>query len=566
MAVKSSKKKTARTRKTASRAKGVEARATFRDTDGRFYNWLLDDNGDGSDNVTTSTALKVAAVFACVRNISEDCAKLPLILYEHLEPRGKNRRRDLPLYRILHDEPNDEMSSFEFRQVMTQDLLLHGSGYAEIQRDGTGMTAALLYISADRVTVERDDGGAVVYMVRQNSGTRTPLRPDEMFHLKGPGDGMVGWSMIRLARVTIGAAMAADKFGSAWFHNGSHPSGVLEHPSHLKPDAAERLRKSWDAVHGGPNKSGKTAILEEGMKYNPLTIPPEDAQFLETKQFNVEDICRWYRMPPHKVQHLLRSTNNNIEHQSIEYVTDTLMSHLVRWEQEIKRKLIPRVGGENLFAEHLVAGMMRGDATARSAYYREQWNIGALSQNDIRELENLNPIGSDGDVYYVPMNMTPSNFAVKGPQPKPQAAPGNAAAVEALTQAHTTAIANRLRVRLKYESQRVNDAVRRGEGREWFADFYRGAAPKVRDDIVDVVDACATSFWFALTQRAMTPDAEAAISKETTVISVDHVTESVKEMDDDTAVKAWVSTRAAADAGRIVARIHQLIERLVTEL
>jgi len=231
----------------------------------------------------------------------------------------------------------------------------------------------------------------------------------------------LGYSVLRAAAESLGLALAAQTFGATFFGNGTALSGVVEHPARLKDaEALKRFRQSWQEIYAGPDNAHKIAILEEGAKYAKIGVPPEEAQFIETRYFQTEEITRWFRMPPHKIQHLLRSTDNNIEHQDIEYTTDALMSWYVRWEQEVHWKLLG--GADELLAEHVVNALMRGDMAARSAYYSKQWGIGALSQNDIRELDNMNPIGPDGDVYYVPVNMQPTEVAVKGPQPKPQEA------------------------------------------------------------------------------------------------------------------------------------------------
>jgi HK97 family phage portal protein len=546
-----------------------ETRASYRDTEGWFHDWLIGEGKSVSGEVVnTTTALRVAAVFACIRNISEDVAKLPLVLYEKKLPRGKERMTEMDLYRVLHDEPNDEMTSFDFRQTVTHDMLLKGNGYAEIQRNQGGGVVSLNYIDSDRVTVKRDDNGKIIYRVRQNSGDEVVIQASEMFHLKGIGDGTVGWSVLRLARESFGAAIATDKFGAAWFGNGSRPGGVLEHPAKLNPDSAKRLRESWESMHAGSSNSGRTAVLEEGMKYHAISIPPEDAQFIESKQHSIEDICRWFRMPPHKVQHLLRSTNNNIEHQSIEYVTDTLMSHLVRWEQEIKRKLIPRMA-VNLFAEHVVLGLLRGDAASRSSFYREQWNIGALSQNDIRELENMNGIGPAGDVYYVQASYVPSEIAAKGPNPEPEPAPTPEPEPEpdeerslpaSLVESHRDLLAARLKLRLKDEADRVGKASHAADFADRIERFYADAPDHVFLVVGDVIHAAAVSFYAVLSGgKELDAGMQRVIHAATLDAVTRHVAKSVAEAADAKLVESWRSDRPAVDAAAITGKIIELV-------
>lgn len=376
--------------------------------------WLL--NGFGGQQtlagvrIDPERAMALPTYFACIRNLSEDVAKLPFKVYRRLEPQGKEPVPSHPVYRILHDAPNPEMTAMTFRELLTQWQLGWGNGYAEIARNsGTGAVQAMYPIHPSRVTVlhESDEPGSpIVYYVHNDNGATVPILRGEMFHLRGLGDELLGYSVVRLAAESLGLSLAAQTFGAAYFGNGTKIGGVLEHPGTLSEPAQTRLRETWTAMYQGPENAGKPCIAEEGMTWKPFGIPPEEAQFVETRQFQVEDVCRWLRMPPHKVGHLLRAAGwSTLEATNRDYLTDTLMPHHVRWEQECKRKLFHPTREADLFAEHVVAGMLRGDTAARSAYYREQFMIGVLSQNEIRQLENMNPI-EDGDTHYVPSNMT----------------------------------------------------------------------------------------------------------------------------------------------------------------
>lgn len=391
--------------------------------------WLISALSGGrlttsGEHVSPESAMTLSAYFACLRCISEDVGKLPLIVYKEVKPRGRERLINSPIYNLLKTKPNNEMSSISFRETLQHWAMGWGNGYAEIVRDGGGVAREMYPIHPSRVTVIRDTSGEILYRVRPSIDLQTGaatgkgdryLRPDEMFHLHGLGKaGIDGYSIAGLAAESLGVGLAAQKFGAAFFGNGTSVGGILSHPGKLSDPAIEKLKKAWNEAHQGAGNAHGLAVLEEGLKYDRTSIPPEDAQFIETRQFSVEDVCRWFRVPPHKIQHLLRATFSNIEQQSIEYVVDCLMPWLERWEQEIKRKLI----GENeteVYAKHLINGLMRGDQAARAAFYKALFEMGALSPNDIRELEDMNPI-EDGDNYYVQLNLTTLKNAGQ-PQP-----------------------------------------------------------------------------------------------------------------------------------------------------
>lgn len=361
------------------------------------------------ESIGAESAMQLGPYYACLRNISEDLGKLPLILYREL-PRGKERATTDPLYRLLHDAPNPEMTSMTFRETLTHWAMSWGNGYAEIQRSGAGAVIALHPIHPSRVRVHRV-AGRVVYDIRSDptitggSFEIVRLDPADVFHVHGLGDGLMGYSVVRFAAESLGLTMAAQTFGAAFFGNGASVGGVLEYPGKLAEPARDNLRKSWQEMHGGAARNAKTAILEEGMKYARIGIPPDEAQFLETRQFQVVEVCRWFRMPPHKIQSMDRATFSNIESQNQEYVIDALMAWAVRFEQEIRRKLLPADGA--LVAEFLFTALLRGDQAARANYYRTQVNIGAMTPNEVRERENMNPLGAEADQLYMQSNMMP---------------------------------------------------------------------------------------------------------------------------------------------------------------
>jgi HK97 family phage portal protein len=394
--------------------------------------WLLEAVRGGVDtsagiSVSPSTSLQSTAVFACVRILAESVASLPLILYERLE-RGKQRATGHPLYFILHDLPNPEMTSMEFREVLMGHLALWGNAYCEIVADGSGRVLELWPLRPDRMQVLRENGN-LIYKYSLPSGGTVLLRNDQVMHIRAFGtDGVLGLSPIALARQAVGLSLATEEFGARFFGNGARPGIVLQHPGRLSEEAVRRLRMSWEDRHQGLSNAHRIAILEEGMSVAQVGIPPEDAQFLETRRFQVTEIARIFRVPPHMLADLERATFSNIEHQSIEFVTHTVRPWLVRWEQAINRDLIlPRERGR-YFAEFLVDGLLRGDIESRYRAYSIARQNGWLSANDIRELENMNPIDGGG-VYLIPMNMVPAggDGTPVAPAPAQQQEEGNRA-------------------------------------------------------------------------------------------------------------------------------------------
>jgi HK97 family phage portal protein len=523
---------------------------------------MVGDAGTSGVTVNETTALSSVVVFACVRNLSEDIAKLPLLLYRRLKPRGKERASELPLYRVLKDAPNEEMTSMDFRQSMMVDVLLGGNGYAEIVRDGGGRALAMYKLDRCDVKPIRIAGGGIMYKVRQPKQDDVFVPAADMLHIKGLGDGLVGWSVIKLAKESIGLGLAAESAGGAFFGNGSQPSGVLTAEKKISPEAAANLRDSWERLHGGPKNRGKIAVLEEGIKFNAMSISPEDAQFLETRQFQVEDVARWFRMPPHKIGNLARATGwSTLEATNTDYIVDTLMPWTERWEQEIQRKLIAPSDTE-LFAEHLFDALLRGDTAARSAFYREQWGIGAMSQNDIRESENRNPIGPEGDIYYVPLNMVPSEVAAKGPTlipPKeppakkdpstPDKTPARTARerVSLLAEAHRGVLEESYARVLRVEQDKVSRARKKADFSVWVDSFYKDHSLHVRSGIGTALEAFCSSAWAILSDEPCPDALTAAINAGINDAAGRHVSRSAGEYADVAKVEGW-PTRAGEQA------------------
>jgi len=355
--------------------------------------------------VNERTAMQTTAVYACVRILSETLASLPLHTYRHTE-RGKEKAIDHNLYYLLHDEPNPEMTSFVFRETLMGHLLLWGNAYAQIIRDGSGKVVALYPLLPDKMKVDRTSAGELYYEYQTDTGP-VILRNYEVFHIPGLGfDGLVGYSPIAMAKNAIGMAIATEEYGAKFFANGANPGGVLEHPGVLKDP--KRVRDSWNAVYQGSGNAHRIAVLEEGMKFHSIGIPPEQAQFIATRKFQLNEIARIFRIPPHMIGDLDKSSFSNIEQQSREFVKYTLDPWVSRWEQAIHKSLLKPDEKRQYFVKFNVDGLLRGDYESRMNGYAIGRQNGWLSANDIRELEDMNRIPEDqgGDLYLINGNMT----------------------------------------------------------------------------------------------------------------------------------------------------------------
>tara|TARA_R100000655_G_scaffold71369_1_gene109733 strand:+ start:2099 stop:3709 length:1611 start_codon:yes stop_codon:yes gene_type:complete len=360
------------------------------------------------ENVTQDSALRQAVVWACVQAISQDVASLPIKIYSKIDAMVREPVDDHPVAKIFHTKPNGEMSPFTLKETMTLHCLLYGNAFAEIEFNQQGQPIALWILLPENMSVKVIDG-EVVYNYSSGAGNFN-LPSEKVFHLRGMGhDGILGYSPINYARQVIGDMQAMQKSGGSFFANSSRPSGILSHPAKLSEDASKRLRKSWDGLYSSSNNSGRTAILEEGLSFSALSIPHAESQWLEARQFAVTDICRMYRMPPHIVQDLSHATYSNIESQQIQYLSQTIMPWLRRWEQEINRKLV-RVNDRSVYAEFLAEEALRGNTIDRYNAYRTARETGWLSINEIRSRENLNNIGSIGDRYIQPLNFGDINM------------------------------------------------------------------------------------------------------------------------------------------------------------
>ena len=387
-------------------------------TAGSAYTFFMGGSTAGK-HVNERSAMQMTAVYSCVRILAEAVAGLPLHLYKYTEEGGKEKAVDHPLYLLLHDEPNPEMSSFVFRETLMTHLLLWGNAYAQIIRNGKNEVVALYPLMPNKMSVDRDERGQLYYTYQRSNeeaptmkGSSVILKPSEVLHIPGLGfDGLVGYSPIAMAKNAIGMAIACEEYGAKFFANGAQPGGVLEHPGTIKDP--QRVRESWQSTFGGSGNANRIAVLEEGMKYTPIAISPEQAQFLETRKFQINEIARIFRVPPHMVGDLEKSSFSNIEQQSLEFVKYTLDPWVIRWEQSIMRSLLTPEEKKTLYVKFNLEGLLRGDYQSRMNGYAIGRQNGWMSANDIRELENLDRIPTEegGDLYLINGNMLPMRNA-----------------------------------------------------------------------------------------------------------------------------------------------------------
>ena len=390
--------------------------------------WLVDwvRGGEASSsgvNVSEQSALKYTPFWSAVRVISGTLAALPFIVYRRVDG-GKERVIDNSVYQLIHNRPNEYMDALTFFETRQAHVLTYGNGYAEIQRNGAGKPIALWPLLPDRTSRRISDGGIPYYEVRDTHGDTFQLPDYNVLHIKGLGfDGYSGYNVVDYQKAAIGYGMAVKRYGSAFFGNGANPGGILETPETLSKEAAERLRDSWNSSAAGLSKAHRTQVLEEGLKWTQTGVDPAQAQALETQKYNVDDCARIFNIPPHKIASLDRATFSNIEEQNIDFVSQTMYYWFRKWEQECNYKLFSPVERKTLFCEILVDGLLRGDTKSRYESYNIGRNAGFLSVNDIREKENMNSIGEEGDTYLEPLNMKPAGTEDPAPEPPPEPEP-----------------------------------------------------------------------------------------------------------------------------------------------
>ncbi len=371
--------------------------------------WLLDAISGNKTviniSVTEDSAMRQSAVYACVRILAETIASLPLNVYER-KADGKFKTIEHPLYEILHNKPNEYMTSFSWRETIMSTILLRGNTVNNITRNGKGDVIRVFPYPYSRVTIEIKDGG-VVYTYKNENNQNEVLDNDSVFHIPGLSfNGIIGLSPITYAKEAIAYGIALEQFGEYFFENRTNIGGIAKHPGKLSEQGSDNLRKSLNDTYAGLGNSHKLMLLEEGMEFMPVTIAPADAQYLELRKFQLEEIARIFRVPPHLLQDLTRSTNNNIEHQSIDFVVHSVRPWLVRIEQAINSRLFKDSEKGKYFAEFVVDGLLRGDTASRWEAYAKAIQNGVYSPNDVLEFENKNPY-KGGDKHFIQLNMQP---------------------------------------------------------------------------------------------------------------------------------------------------------------
>jgi HK97 family phage portal protein len=356
--------------------------------------------------VSADTAMQLSTVWSCVRLISETVATLPLAIYSRDASGGKTPAIAHPIYALLHDAPNADQTAAEFWESVCASLCLWGNAFAEIARQG-GRVIALTPLRPDMMQVERTKEGVLRY-IHSEFGQKRILAEEDVFHVRGFGvGGELGLSPIAYARHSLGLAMAIDEAAAKLFANGMLASGILTSEGVLKPDQRAQLNRIMETYKASRN-AGKLMILEAGLTYEPLQLSPEDSQMLAARSFSVEEICRWFRVPPFMVGHTTKSTSwgTGLEQQMIGFLTFSLRPYLTRIEQSIKRKLITPAERATLFAEFSLEGLLRADSAARAAFYSQMAQNGIYTRNEIRAKENLRSMAG-GDQLTVQSNLIP---------------------------------------------------------------------------------------------------------------------------------------------------------------
>ena len=361
--------------------------------------------------VTEDKALTYSVVWACVKVIAETIGALSWHVLEQ-KPNGNKERVDLsPVEWLLNKQASEEMAAGIFRETIVSHALLWGNGYAEIERDGAGRPMWLWILAPDRMEVDRDEFGRLVYVYHPASGGEVTYSARDIFHLKGLGfDGLVGYPVVRMAAQSIGLGLEMERSGATHFANDSRPSGILKYPGKTTPEILDETERRWEQANGGRRKS-RTVAMDQGLDYQAIATTMVDSQWNEGRQSQVAEICRWFRVQPHKVMDLLRSTNNNIEHQSIEFVQDTILPWAKRLEQEADIKLFSQQRQGRLFTKLNLASLLRGDSESQAALIQILADRGVYSPNDILRLLDMNSIGPEGDRRFVQANMIPLDMS-----------------------------------------------------------------------------------------------------------------------------------------------------------
>jgi HK97 family phage portal protein len=463
-------------------------------------------------NVTEWTALNYSAWWAATQIVANAIATFPLSLYRRLPDGGREDFITHPLRRILHKEFNPNQTSFTARKQMMEHVLCWGNAYAEIERTVAGQPLYIWPITPDRVTPDFRNDGSIFYRVQQPRGREVQIDAADMLHIKGLSfDGIVGYSVIRKARETIGLGMATENFGAQFFGNGAISGLVAMHPGTLTENAKNNITKSIQDKIGGQKKHS-VLVLEEGMKVEKTSIPPDDAQFLETRVFGIREVARWFGIPPHKIGDLERATFSNIEEQNRDYYNDCINPHLTNWEQEYDRKLIRPLEQTIQYTKHNVDALLRPRALERAQVLEIKMRNSAINADDWRALDDENPLPDGlGKKYYMPLNMAPvdriDEVIDKQVSTAPSASPAPAAAAspngnenrprsdpEAAAKviaAHRAMIIEAVGRMTRREAQAARRAAKKGAVglRKWSEEFYPKQATIMRDHLMPSVSA-----------------------------------------------------------------------------
>lgn len=387
--------------------------------------WLSDSMGGrktaSGASVTSETALTLPAYYAILHVLSEDVGKTPLRVYQKTGPRSSETRPDHEVDWVLHDEPNPSLTPQQCKELLVSWAAGWGRGVAEIERVGKGFR--LWPIHPSRVTV-RSIGDVLFYDIKSDGGRIDRLESSEVVDVIGWGDLNNGHSMLRYAAECIGVGLAAQSYGATFFGNSAIPGVVITHPGKLSDDAADNIRKGW-MLRFGAGGNHEPAVMREGMKAERISIPPEEAQFIETRKFTIEDLCRYGRIQLSKVQYGEKALSGTIEAENIQHINDTMIPWYLRLEQEFNRKLLTeQERRDGYHTKFQIKAWLKGDTAAQTQHIREMFNIGVYSQNDAREFLDLNGIGPEGDTYYVALNMGPSEQTSQGDNASRAGKPG----------------------------------------------------------------------------------------------------------------------------------------------
>jgi HK97 family phage portal protein len=551
--------------------------------------------------ITPKTALGISAYFASIRNISVDCGMIPCKVYQRIDDRVKQEAREHPAYRLVHDEPNPDMTACSFWETFVAHACGHKGGFAEIQREESGYPIALWPLDPNAVTLMRSPSDRrLVYKVSVE-GVDHFITADNMLHVHGLGfDGLTGYLVSTLGKTSLSIAMGAAEFSASFFEHGAVGSGMLKIPNALSTEAFERLRKSFAERYSGSQKAHKPILLEDNTEWIPNTTDPQRSQMIEALNFGIEDVCRWFRMPRSKVQYG-DGKYNSISAENTAYVVEALLPWLVRIEQECNRKLLMPNERQNFFIKHNVRALLRGDMTTQSQFYREMRWLGVYSANDILEHEDENPI-PDGDARFVPANMIPLDIAVKGQQGRTPANPTEpdggdpsmrqpeeasaftyypqygqggqyrslpsassttraiadyesatgcanttapVAVEQAILSANTTLLAKALERMERIQLDKYQRAIKRGAPVEWYEEFAAQHVEHVASGILEVLEAYAVSAVAVLKNSVYGPDLALLVRTAAKNTARRHVVQAGHRIDGKEAESVEAEARAA---------------------